>query len=635
MLNLLSAELDHAGLVAIFRKHPPASPLPVLGDARWTRAFSCPASAAARDALLTAAGAERDQPLPELTDALYADYAATGVRLNFENPYFERRSRLARAALALLARGEAGESPESRSFLAKLEAILDECSWALTAHVKNDTGRDARTVDLFASRTANALAEYLRIFAAVVPDGMRSRIRGRLRDTVFLPYLETDFFWLENTNNWNAVCHQGILGAAFTVENDADLLARLCLRARAALPVFLRGFGPDGACSEGPAYWDFGFGWFAYLNLQMETRTGGELSLFADASLAPLMAGYAPAMSLEGGAVVNFADCAPGAPLRPHILHYLGERLALPACRREAHAQLRAHLADGADFLAAKRTDFFYWGRLLLDARDILDAERAETSVVSSDAFYPSYGLWVVRGRDRAGRLWELAAKGGHNDEHHNHNDVGSWLLHIDGVPLVTELGRPAYTRDFFTPSLRYTFLAARTLGHSLPVINGCEQSPGEAFAGRVLRAETDADTVVFELDATAAYPAEAGCERFVRRLVFEKSAGRVTWTDRIRLGAPGEVESAVITRAGHVELESPEVAVIREAGRVLELRIARAESGACAIAWTRVESHAYTAHDGRAASCRRLVLSRPAGPDARAGDEFVCEIVLTLRDAG
>src|SRR5690606_36062862 len=114
---------------------------------------------------------------------------------------------------------------------------------------------------LFAARTANALAEYLHVFSAVVPESLRRHIRERLRGDVFLPYLETDFFWLENTNNSNAVCHQGILGAAFTVEDDADLLARLCLRARAVLPVFLRGFGPDGACSEGPAYWDFGFGW--------------------------------------------------------------------------------------------------------------------------------------------------------------------------------------------------------------------------------------------------------------------------------------------------------------------------------------------------------------------------------------
>lgn len=633
MRNLLFASNDHADLVAVFRDQAPVSPLPPLGDSRWARAFSVSELAAARGALLGAAEAERSQAMPELTDALYADFAATGIRLNFENPYFERRSRLARAALALLARGRGGESPELRSFLDKAEAIMAEPSWALPAHVPNPTGRDAQVVDLFASRTANTLAEYLHVFAAVIPDALAGRIRERLRRDVFLPYLERDFFWLTNTNNWNAVCHQGILGAAFAVEEDADLLARLCLRARGALPTFLRGFGADGSCSEGPAYWDFGFGWFAYLNQQLELRSGGRLSLFADYPAAPLMAGYAPAMSLSGGAVVNFADCAPDAPLRPHILHYLAERLALPACGREALVQLHAHLEDTAQVLAAKRTDFLYWVRLFLHAPAIIEAgtKAGGTAALAPDAFYPSHGLWVVRGRDRDGRLWELAAKGGHNDEHHNHNDVGSFILHVNGVPLATEIGRPAYTRDFFTPSLRYTFLAARTLGHSLPVINGREQAEGEAFSGRVLRAETETDTVVFELDATAAYPVEAGCRSFVRRLVFDKVAGRVTWTDRIRLAAAGSVESAFITRATDITLESPAVAVVRESGLALELRAGASGAGS----WRRVEDHAYVAHDGSAASCRRLVFAWSAEANESGVVEHVSEITLTLRGDG
>lgn len=36
----------------------------------------------------------------------------------------------------------------------------------------------------------------------------------------------------------------------------------------------------QGGCSEGPGYWGYGFGLFAVLNKQLETRTEGELSLF-------------------------------------------------------------------------------------------------------------------------------------------------------------------------------------------------------------------------------------------------------------------------------------------------------------------------------------------------------------------
>ena len=45
-----------------------------------------------------------------------------------------------------------------------------------------------------------------------------------------------------------------------------------------------------------------------------------------------------------------------------------------------------------------------------------------------------------------------LAAKGGHNGESHNHNDVGSFIVAVDGVPAVADAGRPTYTAQTFGP---------------------------------------------------------------------------------------------------------------------------------------------------------------------------------------
>lgn len=56
----------------------------------------------------------------------------------------------------------------------------------------------------------------------------------------------------------------------------------------------------------------------------------------------------------------------------------------------------------------------------------------------------------------------------GHNADHHNHNDCGSFLLNLDGAPALLEIGAPEYVHDFFNDK-RYTFLAARPLGHSVP----------------------------------------------------------------------------------------------------------------------------------------------------------------------
>ena len=46
-----------------------------------------------------------------------------------------------------------------------------------------------------------------------------------------------------------------------------------------------------------------------------------------------------------------------------------------------------------------------------------------------------------------------LAAKGGHNGEMHNQNDVGNLIVHAFGESLVADLGRGRYTRAYFGPA--------------------------------------------------------------------------------------------------------------------------------------------------------------------------------------
>lgn len=619
-VNFLHDPPGRDALTELFRLHGPRSVLPAWGDTRWQASAENPLLLSIGNDLVRRALAEADAPLPPLTDALYRDYAAAGVRLSFERPYFERRRRLGRAAIALLVQGKAASRALRASFSAKLEEIFSEESWALPVHVHNPTGRDSRTLDLFAAETANLLAECLAVFGELIPRELARRIRARLRTDVFENYLSGDFFWMRATHNWNAVCHQGILGAALALETDATLLANLFVKARLHLPRFLEGFGADGACSEGPSYWDYGFGWFSALNHQLETRTGGELSIFADDPKIRAIAGYGPAMSLKGGKLINFSDCDPKWSLRPSTLQYLGETLGQDDCLRLAWVNYRS-LANGAVDYDAERADCFYWLRLFLHAPT--SAPEGIADGLKSDAFFPSLGLWAVQGLDRQGRQWELAAKAGHNAEHHNHNDVGGFVLVVDGVPLATEIGMPEYTADYFS-ARRYEFLAARTLGHSLPVINGHEQAAGAEYSGAVFSAETDDPVVTFEADLTNAYPPSADCRQFIRQLTLDKTAGLCVWRDDIRLERPGLVESAFVTDAPEVLIESPSTALVRKNGLVLELVCEG--SGV----WTRVETHPYSAHDGSQAICKRLVLAPAKG---RPVDNFTCTVRLSIRD--
>jgi len=599
MINLLESGLTRPairdGLTDPNRPH-----LPPMDDPDWTRRFHQPRLQQVCDAILARARNEIHEPLPILSEEMYREFHDHGTRQTFEKPYFERRRLLGRAAFAVLA-GSAAEQPAWRgSFLRKLEEIAAEDSWSVPAHVRNETGKDPMCIDLFSAETAFAVAEYLTVFAAIIPAELQESLRQRLRRCFFENYLQhgDSFFWTTHTSNWNAVCHQGVLGAALAVETDRDLVAGILEAAIPRLQRFLDGFTEDGGCTEGPGYWSYGFGWFTSLNEQLERQT--PFSLFEGNPKVNRIARYGPAVSLAGGHSVNFADGSSGA-LPPWLLQYLGIRLNEPDCLSQA-AENFARAKENPVNLEGLRNDFFHWRRVF---SFVPPEPPAGPPKLKADQFLPDLQIWVARGQDRAGHLWELAAKAGFNEEHHNHNDIGSFILNVDGTPLLTEIGAPLYVKAFFRKETRYEFLAARTLGHSLPVIDGIEQENSEIRRGRILRAETGGDPVIFEADLAGAYPEAAGCQKLIRRLTFNKHQGTLWLEDEVATGRAARVEFALISDAAW-NIESGGVAQLRKNGLTLRLAL----DGTAR--WDRVERHEYFDHSGAPAEIHRLVAVPP-----------------------
>ena len=137
---------------------------------------------------------------------------------------------------------------------------------------------------------------------------------------------------------------------------------------------------------------------------------------------------------------------------------------------------------------------------------------------------------------------------GGHNDERHNHNDLGHFIVALDGKLVVPDLGAPVYKTDFFGPQ-RYTYITASSAGHCCPLIGEHEQRAGAEAAGRVLAWQPDGEIPRLALDLTAAYPPEAGLERWTRTLErFPAGTGaygplpaRVLVTDVFKTKTPGQ----------------------------------------------------------------------------------------------
>ncbi|MBQ4050413.1 MAG: heparinase II/III family protein, partial [Oscillospiraceae bacterium] len=119
---------------------------------------------------------------------------------------------------------------------------------------------------------------------------------------------------------------------------------------------------------------------------------------------------------------------------------------------------------------------------------------------------------------------WYYAAKGGHNDEQHNHNDVGNLIVRHGTQPVLIDAGCGTYTRFTFSPE-RYTIWTMQSGWHNLPVVNGFEQPAGKKFCADRFTL-TDKTT---DISFSGAYPAEAGLQKLSRRIGIDEEGVSIT----------------------------------------------------------------------------------------------------------
>jgi hypothetical protein len=152
-----------------------------------------------------------------------------------------------------------------------------------------------------------------------------------------------------------------------------------------------------------------------------------------------------------------------------------------------------------------------------------------------------------------------LAVKGGHNDEHHNHNDVGSFVVASDGVPVVVDLGRPTYTAQTFSPR-RYEIWTMQSGWHNVPIVAGVEQPAGRGAAARDVVPALDGATSALRLELADAYPAGT-VDSWIREAVLDRDTREVRVDDAWSATGDAATE-CVLVLAGVVHRE-PDAAVV------------------------------------------------------------------------
>ncbi len=158
-----------------------------------------------------------------------------------------------------------------------------------------------------------------------------------------------------------------------------------------------------------------------------------------------------------------------------------------------------------------------------------ISTRQAKTST-SSYTWYPQTEFCYMR----AGDVF-FAAKGGYNNESHNHNDVGSFMYYFKGKPFLIDAGVGTYTKFTFS-SQRYTIWTMQSDYHNLPKVNGYSQPNGALFKSR--NASFDPASMAFNLDIANAYPAEANIRNWWLRYALAGD-GSLALTEKFDINNP------------------------------------------------------------------------------------------------
>lgn len=549
--------LPPAEVAAALPRHPIRLAPSIDDHDRWAEV-----PAGDRAEILRTAEELSGRPWPVLLASEYARFHLDGNRTGYEEPYFERRSRLVAATLAAaLTRDEkwVAEAVDG------IELICDELSWTVPAHAWKNRERgsavpapDDLDLDLFCAETGAVLAWTDQVLAPAL-DAYSETIRPRLRAEVTRRVLEPfrarrDWPWLINSiNNWNPWIHSNVLAAALLLDVDPRLRTQAVDLAISGLDIFLDSYHSDGGCDEGASYWGRAGGSLADCLSLLYDASGGRLNGFSHPKVEPI-ATYLPAMHVGSGWYVNFAD----GPARQqdrtisYPLFRLGQATGNEVVAR--HATMIN--TSGAPLI--KRLSSF--GRVL----GVLFTP--ELRSVGTDRPTDLDHFWFPQTEVLSARIdgVVLAAKGGHNAESHNHNDVGNVVVAVDGEPLIVDIGVGTYTKQTFGPD-RYRIFTMQSEFHNLPVINGYGQLPGAAHRSRGMTADLGPRRVESSVDIAAAYPAEAGIESWLRGASLDGSAVKIT--DRWRLSdVPGSLVWHLIVR-GDVTLSAGSIDVPDPAG--------------------------------------------------------------------
>jgi hypothetical protein len=462
-------------------------------------------------------------PVVKATD--YLEIIRSGDRR--QDVYAEPRSALVALVMGELAEGKGRFTDQ---IVNGVWYYSEQTWWGWSAHLTAQKAphglpdADEPVIDLGVGEITNILSwtwflfkdEFDKIHPLIA-----TRLKNEIMKKAVIPYYERNDFWWQgldgsrDVNNWNPWTNHNMLTAILILEDDQAKKIKGVEKLVMSLDQFINVYPNDGGCDEGPSYWGrAGASLYQCLDL-LKRATNGKFDVY-DNQVVKNMGNYIYKAYIEYPYFINFADADATTGSRPQIIYSYGKDIGDPVMQK--FGVFLAKKQEWSEKIPGGKVDEQIMQ--LMHLKEIENAP-AENALIA-DFWLPE--TEVAGARDKAGSSagFFFAAKGGHNAESHNHNDLGTCVLYFNGKPCLVDIGRETYTMKTFS-SRRYEIWTMQSQYHNLPKINGIDQKEGREFVATNSNFVADAKKATFSTDISKAYPDEAQVNKWVRSYTLER----------------------------------------------------------------------------------------------------------------
>lgn len=370
--------------------------------------------------------------------------------------------------------------------------------------------------------------------------------------------------WITGTNNWNQVCHGGMIAAAIAIAEKApELAAKTISRALDGMPHALVEYGPDGVYPEGSTYWGYGTSFTVLTAAMFESAFGTDFGL-ADYPAFVESAKFRALCNAPSGWYYNYADCGDKRSENGDItlawfatktgnkVFFEKERFLRPV---KEMGKLSRNAGAGLMWLSQY-------------------AEKSEKKMPTAWKGDGANPIVIFTGGKDDPHQYYFGGKGGRGTVNHGNMDEGSFIFELNRVRWVVDPGNQSYHALEKTGfnlwarcqnCERWTLLTKNNFGHStISVNNQMHVVDGKA----IITDFKDGEKPEATIDLT---PTFAGQLKSAKRMFVKDSPTSLLIEDQFELSDETKMVTWQLMTTADVEIVKGG-AILKQNGKELKL---------------------------------------------------------------